>query len=31
MNKNTPIRELKGVGEKRAELYGKIGIKTAGT
>lgn len=30
MNKNTPIRELKGVGEKRAELYGKIGIKTAG-
>ncbi len=30
MNKNTPIRELKGVGEKRAELYGKMGIKTAG-
>lgn len=30
MNKNTPIRELKGVGEKRALLYGKIGIKTAG-
>ena len=30
MNKNTPIRELKGVGEKRAELYGKRGIKTAG-
>lgn len=30
MNKNTPIRELKGVGEKRAQLYEKIGIKTAG-
>lgn len=30
MNKNTPIRELKGVGEKRAELYGKMGIHTAG-
>ncbi len=30
MNRNTPIRELKGVGEKRAGLYEKIGIKTAG-
>ncbi|MDE6763665.1 MAG: ATP-dependent DNA helicase RecG [Oscillospiraceae bacterium] len=28
MNKNTPVRELKGVGEKRAELYSKIGITT---
>lgn len=30
MNRNTPIRELKGVGEKRAALYGKIGINTVG-
>lgn len=30
MNRNTPIRELKGVGEKRAALYEKLGIKTAG-
>lgn len=30
MNKSTPVRELKGVGEKRAELYEKIGIRTVG-
>ncbi len=30
MNKDTPIRQLRGVGEKRAELYGKLGIRTAG-
>ncbi|MCM1024034.1 MAG: ATP-dependent DNA helicase RecG [Prevotella sp.] len=30
MTKNTPIRQLKGVGEKRAELYSKIGIHTVG-
>lgn len=26
---NTPIRYIKGVGEKRAELFGKLGIETA--
>lgn len=30
MNRSTPVRELKGVGEKRAELYEKIGIRTVG-
>ena len=30
MTKNTPVRQLKGVGEKRAELYSKIGINTVG-
>lgn len=30
MTKNTPVRELKGVGTKRAELYSKIGINTVG-
>ncbi len=30
MTENTPVRELKGVGEKRAELYEKIGIHTVG-
>ena len=30
MTRNTPISELKGVGEKRAELYKKIGITTVG-
>ncbi len=30
MTRNTPIRELKGVGEKRAGLYNKIGINTFG-
>ncbi len=30
MTKNTPITELKGVGAKRAELYGKLGINTVG-
>ncbi len=30
MNKDTSVRELKGVGEKRAALYEKIGIKTVG-
>ncbi len=28
MTENTPVNELKGVGEKRAELYEKIGIHT---
>lgn len=28
MTRNTPVRELKGVGEKRAGLYAKIGINT---
>ncbi|MCM1479300.1 MAG: ATP-dependent DNA helicase RecG, partial [Muribaculaceae bacterium] len=30
MNKNTPINMLKGVGEKRCELYKKIGVNTVG-
>lgn len=30
MTRNTPINELKGVGEKRAELYRKIGVRTVG-
>lgn len=30
MNRNTPVNELKGVGEKRFELYKKIGINTVG-
>ncbi|MDE7290372.1 MAG: DEAD/DEAH box helicase, partial [Oscillospiraceae bacterium] len=30
MTKNTPVNELKGVGEKRSELYKKIGINTVG-
>lgn len=30
MTKNTPVNELKGVGEKRFELYKKIGINTVG-
>lgn len=30
ITKNTPIKELKGVGGKRGELYGKIGVNTAG-
>ncbi len=30
MTENTSIRMLKGVGEKRAELYEKIGINTVG-
>ena len=28
MTRSTPITELKGVGEKRASLYKKIGIET---
>ena len=30
MNRSTAIRQLKGVGEKRAELYEKLGIRTVG-
>ncbi len=30
MTRNTPITALRGVGEKRAELYKKIGINTVG-
>ena len=30
MTKNTPVTDLKGVGEKRAALYNKLGINTAG-
>ncbi|MCH5348785.1 MAG: ATP-dependent DNA helicase RecG [Oscillospiraceae bacterium] len=30
MTRNTPITELKGVGEKRSSLYKKIGINTVG-
>jgi len=30
MPENTPIRQLKGVGEKRAALYEKLDIRTAG-
>ena len=30
MTRNTPINQLKGVGEKRAALYKKIGIQTVG-
>ena len=30
MTRNTSIKELKGVGEKRAGLYNKIGINTVG-
>lgn len=30
MDKNSPIGELHGVGEKRAELYAKLGIFTVG-
>jgi len=28
--KDTPLQEVKGVGEKTAALYGKVGIKTCG-
>ena len=30
MNLNSAITELKGVGEKRAKLYEKLGVKTVG-
>lgn len=30
MNKNTPITEIKGVGEKTAALFGKLDVTTAG-